>query len=85
MKSPSPLLSRTQTFLLFPIAFEYEKEHGIHLQSFFDNSLPEIGHPEVQAWGSDLVAEQERMHAEGSNDTSRTGIKLSNHVHNAHV
>ncbi|KAF7796829.1 hypothetical protein EIP86_008013 [Pleurotus ostreatoroseus] len=44
-------------------AFEYERNHGTnHMQTFFDSSLPNIRHPEVQQWGHDLSAERERLH-----------------------
>jgi hypothetical protein len=42
-------------------AFEYEKEYGARLQTFFDSSLPLIRHPEVQEWGHDLATEREQM------------------------
>lgn len=42
-------------------ALEYEKD-GKNLQTFFDTSLPDIHHPEVQGWGKDLLAERERLH-----------------------
>jgi putative hydrolases of HD superfamily len=41
-------------------AFEYEKNHGMtSLQPFFDSSLPNIRHPEVKQWSSDLESERE--------------------------
>ncbi|KAJ6617023.1 HD domain-containing protein [Mycena sp. CBHHK59/15] len=40
-------------------ALEYERDHGATLQPFFDSSLPNIRHPEVQGWGKDLLAERE--------------------------
>lgn len=44
-------------------AFEYEKNHEMKtLQPFFDSSLPNIRHPEVQQWGEDLTAEREQEH-----------------------
>ncbi|EIN09460.1 HD domain-containing protein [Punctularia strigosozonata HHB-11173 SS5] len=43
-------------------AFEYERDHGMKtLQPFFDSSLPNIRHPEVQGWGKDLLAEREQF------------------------
>jgi len=43
-------------------ALEYEHSHKTqNLQAFFDSSLPHIRHPEVQAWGEDLVSERKRM------------------------
>ncbi|KAJ3557502.1 hypothetical protein NM688_g1444 [Phlebia brevispora] len=45
-------------------ASEYEKNHGMrNLQGFFDSSLPNIKHPEVQQWGRDLMAEREIGHS----------------------
>ncbi|KAF7345435.1 HD domain-containing protein [Mycena venus] len=40
-------------------ALEYERAHNISLQPFFDSSLPNLQHPEVQEWGRDLSAELE--------------------------
>jgi len=40
-------------------AAEYEQCHGIDLQPFFDSSLPNIRHPEVDAWGRGLIAERQ--------------------------
>ncbi|THU75547.1 HD domain-containing protein [Dendrothele bispora CBS 962.96] len=43
-------------------ALEYERDRGApSLQPFFDSGLPNIGHPEVQTWGQDLIAERTRM------------------------
>ncbi|KAJ7663879.1 HD domain-containing protein [Mycena polygramma] len=39
-------------------AFEYERDHGTSLQPFFDSSLPNLHHPEVQEWGRDLSEER---------------------------
>ncbi|KAJ7114134.1 HD domain-containing protein [Mycena epipterygia] len=39
-------------------ALEYERNHGASLQPFFDSSLPNLRHPEVQAWGKDLLEER---------------------------
>lgn len=45
-------------------ALEYERSHGAqNLQTFFDTSLPDIRHPEIQSWGKDLVAERQRLHS----------------------
>jgi putative hydrolase of HD superfamily len=40
------------------IAFEYERDHDASLQPFFDSSLPNLHHPEVQEWGRDLSEER---------------------------
>lgn len=41
------------------LASEYEKNHGMTtLQPFFDSSIPNIRHPEVQQWGQDLLSER---------------------------
>ncbi|VDC06101.1 unnamed protein product [Peniophora sp. CBMAI 1063] len=40
-------------------ASEYEKAHGKDLQPFFDSSVPHLKHPEVRAWGADLLKERE--------------------------
>jgi putative hydrolase of HD superfamily len=54
------------------LALEYEKRHNRNLQTFFDSSIPKLGHPEVREWGMDLVAEREHFKLEaqgsGSND-----------------
>ncbi|KAJ3509168.1 hypothetical protein NLJ89_g5364 [Agrocybe chaxingu] len=43
-------------------ALEYERNHGATtLQPFFDSSIPKLQHPQIQAWGQDLLAERERM------------------------
>ncbi|KAJ7147613.1 HD domain-containing protein [Mycena crocata] len=42
-------------------AFEYERDRGASLQPFFDSSLPNLQHPEVQAWGKDLEQERESL------------------------
>ncbi|KAF8524172.1 HD domain-containing protein [Gautieria morchelliformis] len=40
-------------------ASDYERREGTTtLQSFFDNSLPHIKHPEVKSWADDLEAER---------------------------
>ncbi|KAI0825774.1 HD domain-containing protein [Irpex lacteus] len=40
-------------------ASEYEKNHEMTtLQPFFDSSIPNIRHPEVQLWGQDLLSER---------------------------
>ncbi|KAJ7261851.1 HD domain-containing protein [Mycena rebaudengoi] len=41
-------------------ALEYERDHGVGLQPFFDSSIPNLRHPEVQEWGQDLLAEREQ-------------------------
>lgn len=44
-------------------AFEYEKNYEMKtLQPFFDSSLPNIRHPEVQQWGEDLAVERGQEH-----------------------
>ncbi|KAF8202182.1 HD domain-containing protein [Pholiota molesta] len=40
-------------------ALEYEKAHNASLQGFFDSSIPKLQHPQVQAWGRDLMTERE--------------------------
>ncbi|EIM88714.1 HD domain-containing protein [Stereum hirsutum FP-91666 SS1] len=40
-------------------ALEYERAHGNDLQGFFDSSLPNLKHPEVQEWGADLIKERD--------------------------
>ncbi|KAJ7498065.1 HD domain-containing protein [Mycena galericulata] len=42
-------------------AFEYERDHGISLQPFFDSSLPNLRHPEVQEWGQTLSEERQAL------------------------
>ncbi|KAJ7173482.1 HD domain-containing protein [Mycena filopes] len=42
-------------------AFEYERDHGASLQPFFDSSLPNLRHPEVQEWGKDLSEERAQL------------------------
>ncbi|PCH44457.1 hypothetical protein WOLCODRAFT_139023 [Wolfiporia cocos MD-104 SS10] len=42
-------------------ALEYERAHNAQLQTFFESSLPNIRHPEVQEWGRDLLDERERL------------------------
>ncbi|KAJ6485583.1 HD domain-containing protein [Mycena sanguinolenta] len=39
-------------------AAEYERDHDASLQPFFDSSLPNLQHPEVQEWGEDLSNER---------------------------
>ncbi|KAI6139800.1 HD domain-containing protein [Pisolithus tinctorius] len=39
-------------------AREYEKEHGRHLQEFFDSGLPLLRHEEVRGWGEALDKER---------------------------
>ncbi|TFY80053.1 hypothetical protein EWM64_g3960 [Hericium alpestre] len=57
-------------FELVTQALEYERAHGASLQPFFDSSLPELRHPEVQEWGADLAKEREQMQKEASEGTS---------------
>ncbi|KAJ7708984.1 HD domain-containing protein [Mycena rosella] len=42
-------------------ALEYERDHSASLQPFFDSSLPNLRHPEVQEWGRDLLEERALM------------------------
>jgi len=42
-------------------ALEYERDHGVSLQPFFDSSLPNLRHPEVQEWGKDLIEERQAL------------------------
>ncbi|KAJ7780169.1 HD domain-containing protein [Mycena maculata] len=42
-------------------ALEYERDHGASLQSFFDSSLPNLRHLEVQQWGKDLLEERQAL------------------------
>jgi len=43
-------------------ALEYERAYkNPTMQTFFDNSLPFLRHPEVQSWGDDLMAEREAL------------------------
>ncbi len=48
-----------------PIAQEYEKEHGVSLQGFFDSSMPKLQHPQIQSWGEDLLIERKSLRQEG--------------------
>jgi hypothetical protein len=44
------------------LALEYERAYkNPTMQTFFDNSLPFLRHPEVQSWGDDLMAEREAL------------------------
>ncbi|KII87458.1 hypothetical protein PLICRDRAFT_55414 [Plicaturopsis crispa FD-325 SS-3] len=46
-------------------AFEYERNEGAQtLQPFFDSSLPNIRHPEIQGWGRDLTTERNLYHSQ---------------------
>jgi len=46
-------------------ALEYERHHGAKdLQTFFDSSIPNVRHPQVQQWGQDLLAEREELQTE---------------------
>ncbi|TFK51989.1 HD domain-containing protein [Heliocybe sulcata] len=44
-------------------AREYETRHARDLQGFFDSSVPHLRHPEVQKWGSDLMAQRSASRA----------------------
>jgi hypothetical protein len=47
------------------IALEYERNHGAKdLQCFFDNSIPNVRHPQVQQWSQDLMGEREELQRE---------------------
>ncbi|KAI0085731.1 HD domain-containing protein [Irpex rosettiformis] len=53
-------------------AFEYEKNHGMEaLQPFFESSIPNIRHPEVQQWGQDLLAERNEHQKSVANDQGK--------------
>jgi len=49
-------------------ALEYEREHEMTLQSFFDSSIPKLQHPQVQTWGRDLLSERAGLRPEPSED-----------------
>ncbi|KAE9384989.1 HD domain-containing protein [Gymnopus androsaceus JB14] len=52
-------------------AFEYERDLNMpKLQPFYDSSLPQIKHPEVQEWGNDLLEERSRSFATASSSQS---------------
>jgi len=43
-------------------ALEYERNHGAKdLQCFYDNSIPNVRHPQVQQWSQDLMVEREEF------------------------
>jgi len=43
-------------------ALEYERSYGANdLQTFYDNSIPKVRHPQVQQWCQDLMAEREEL------------------------
>ena len=47
------------------IALEYERNHGAKdLQTFYNNSIPKVRHPQVQQWGQDLMVEREELQRE---------------------
>ena len=47
------------------IALEYERNHGAKdLQCFFDNSIPNVRHAQVQQWSQDLIIEREELQRE---------------------
>jgi hypothetical protein len=47
------------------IAFEYERNHGAKdLQCFFNNSIPNVRHAQVQQWSQDLLVEREELQRE---------------------
>ncbi|KAF5310510.1 hypothetical protein D9758_018783 [Tetrapyrgos nigripes] len=48
-------------------ALEYERDRGTpSLQAFFESGIPHIRHPEVQAWGRDILEERKRTFPESS-------------------
>ena len=48
--------------LIADAAFEYEQNYGATtLQPFFDSSIPQLRHPEVQGWGQDLLQQREHL------------------------
>ncbi|TFY66295.1 hypothetical protein EVG20_g4800 [Dentipellis fragilis] len=51
-------------------ALEYERGHNVPLQSFFDSSLPNLRHPEVQGWGADLSRQREQAQKEKEHPSS---------------
>ncbi|KAF8624033.1 hypothetical protein AX17_007239 [Amanita inopinata Kibby_2008] len=48
-------------------AVEYEKRGAKNLQGFFDSSIPDIKHPEVQLWARNLEAERQRIDSDTTN------------------
>ena len=47
------------------IALEYERNHGAKdLQTFYNNSIPNVRHPQVQQWSQDLMVEREKLQGE---------------------
>ena len=47
------------------IALEYERNHGAKdLQSFYNSSIPNVRHPQVQQWSQDLIIEREELQTE---------------------
>ena len=43
-------------------ALEYERRYeDKKLDPFYESSLPKINHPEVRAWGGDLMTERQEM------------------------
>ena len=47
------------------IALEYERSHtGNDLQPFYENSIPNVRHPQVQHWSQDLMVEREELRRE---------------------
>jgi len=52
-------------------ALEYERNHGAKdLQCFFDNSIPNVRHPQVQQWSQDLMGEREELQRENKQEKS---------------
>ncbi|KAF9482526.1 HD domain-containing protein [Pholiota conissans] len=45
-------------------ALEYEKTYGTSLQGFFDSSIPKLQHPQVKAWGQELMTERASLKQE---------------------
>lgn len=50
-------------------ALEYERRYADQkLDSFYDSSVPKINHPEVKAWGADLMNERQELMQERGDD-----------------
>lgn len=59
-------------------ALEYERRYADQrLDSFYDSSIPKLNHPEVKAWGADLMNErQELLQGRGDEKTQVTSSSL---------
>lgn len=43
-------------------ALEYERRYADQkLASFYDSSIPKLNHPEVKAWGADMMNERQEL------------------------